>query len=84
MQEQVEVHHDVEQPVHLPCCNVFTFNDPAEHRCPVYDGPACSTCGEPTLFYTVGAPGYGSGRVCKNQHREQLTAHGIFTPEQTR
>lgn len=69
-------------PVWCDQCGCWSYNDP--HTCTVYDGPPCRTCGEPTLFYTVGAPGYGSGRVCRNNHDEHLSRHGIYTPEQTR
>lgn len=65
-------------------CGTFTYND--DHQCPIYDGPVCSTpgCVERTLFYTVGAPGYGSGRVCPNRHYDEATRHGIYTPDQVR
>ena len=63
-------------------CRAYTFN--AEHLCPRYDGPACQVCGEATLGFTIGAPGYGRGRECRNGHVEMLGSHGILTPEQTR
>jgi hypothetical protein len=58
-------------------CEVFDHNE--EHICTVYDGPPCKTCGKPTIFYSVGAPGYGTGRVCKDNHHEELTPHGELT-----
>lgn len=38
------------------------------HLCTVYDGPPCETCGAPTVFVTVAAPGTGSGRTCRVGH----------------
>ncbi len=55
-----------------------------KHTCTVYDGPPCKTCGQPTLAYTVGAPGYGAGRCCKDGHDEKLTPHGILTTADVR
>jgi hypothetical protein len=63
-------------------CGVFTSNDP--HICVTYTGPACTTCGEPTTWYTVGAPGYGQGRVCPLNHHEPHGPHGILTADQVR
>jgi hypothetical protein len=39
-----------------------------KHLCTVYDGPPCKTCGKPTVFVTVAAPGTGCGRVCEDNH----------------
>jgi hypothetical protein len=64
-------------------CQAYTFNGDA-HVCTTYDGPPCVTCGEPTVFYNVGAPGYGAGRMCRHGHDEQITRHGINTPEDVR
>jgi hypothetical protein len=60
-----------------PDCGVYT-SDPA-HACVVYDGPPCVTCGQPTVCYQVGAPGYGTGRACRDGHDEPLNPHGILT-----
>lgn len=51
------------------------------HLCLVYDGPPCTTpgCGLPTVVYTVGAPGYGTGRSCRKNHNEPLSPQGILT-----
>jgi hypothetical protein len=64
-------------------CGVFHSSGPA-HLCVVYDGPPCRTCGEPTVCYQVGAPGYGSGRTCPAGHHEEITPHGILTPGDVR
>jgi hypothetical protein len=63
-------------------CRAWTAND--DHICVVYAGPACVTCGEPTVDATIGAPGYGCVRVCENRHQEMLTRTGIFTEAQVR
>jgi hypothetical protein len=67
---------------HCPHCLLYTSD--ADHVCVTYDGPPCGTCGEPTALFTVGAPGYGTGRTCRNGHGEHLTRAGIYTPEQNR
>jgi hypothetical protein len=64
-------------------CHAWHYNDD-NHVCIQYNGPACSTCGQPTAFYTVGAPGYGTGRFCRDGHYEHLTNHGIYTAEDVR
>lgn len=48
-------------------CGVFTSNEC--HVCVDYD-PAfpCETCGAPTVFVMVAAPGVGQGRSCTNNH----------------
>jgi len=70
--------------VWLDCCNAYTWNDPAEHVCNVFDGAPCGACGEPTAFYTVGAPGVGKGFFCRNNHYEEVVATRILTLEETR
>jgi hypothetical protein len=74
-----DLHHD--QPRYCETCGAWTFND--DHTCPVYDGPPCRTCGEPTLFYTVGAPGIGSGWTCRNNHADPIVAARIMEPWET-
>ena len=48
-------------------CGVTTSNP--DHRCVAYD-PAhpCETCGAPTVFVLIGAPGVGQGYSCRNGH----------------
>jgi hypothetical protein len=43
-----------------------------------YDGPLCRVegCGKPTVVAHIGAPGYGTVRVCEAGHREELTPAG--------
>jgi hypothetical protein len=65
-----------------PDCLLYTSN--ADHVCVTYDGPACGTCGEPTTLFTVDAPGYGTGRTCRNGHGEHLTRDSFYTAEQNR
>lgn len=60
-----------------PDCKVWTYND--DHVCVEYKGLPCKTCGKPTTCYTVGAPGYGQGRVCADGHDEPTTPQGILT-----
>jgi rRNA maturation protein Nop10 len=67
-------------------CGVYTYNGP-DHICVRYDGPPCAVggaCRAPTVVATIGAPGYGTVRVCENGHREELTPCGIYTLEQLR
>lgn len=49
-------------------CGVFHSNGP-DHLCVDYD-PAhpCETCGAPTVFVFIAAPGTGQGRSCSNGH----------------
>ena len=72
-----------DQMIQCASCRVFTSNGP-DHVCVEYAGPACSTCGRPTTHYSVGAPGYGSGRVCASGHDEPLTPLGILTESDVR
>jgi len=67
-----------DEPVQCPDCGCWTYNGP-NHRCTVYDGPPCTICGEPTVFYTVGAPGIGSGYACRAGHQVHLTPHRLLT-----
>ena len=62
-------------------CGVYYFN--AEHTCLVYDGPPCSTCGEPTIHYTYGAPGIGGGDECRRGHRTNDTGR-VLRPWETK
>ena len=39
-----------------------------KHTCTKYEGPPCATCGEPTVFVVVAAPGTGQGWTCKANH----------------
>lgn len=49
------------------CCGVYSANE--EHTCVPYDeSHPCPKCGAPSVFAFVGAPGTGSGWVCKNNH----------------
>jgi hypothetical protein len=64
-------------------CECYTYNGD-RHLCTTYNGPPCMTCGEPTVTATIGAPGYGTVRVCKRNHRQELTPCGILTPEDVR
>lgn len=61
-----------------PNCEVWHYNGD-EHICVKYEGPPCKTCGKPTVFFLVGAPGYGQGRACKDNHVEYIGPHGILT-----
>lgn len=63
-------------------CGVWTFN--ADHVCVRYDGPACQVCGAGTVFYTLGAPGYGAGERCANGHDTAIGPRGILTLEDVR
>ncbi len=65
-----------------PDCLLYTRD--ADHVCVTYDGPACGTCGQPTALFTVDAPGYGTGRTCRNGHGEYLTRDSFYTGEQNR
>jgi hypothetical protein len=60
-----------------PECKVHTSNP--DHVRVEYSGPPCRTCREPTASYQVGAPGFGSGRVCRHGHDEPLSPQGILT-----
>lgn len=62
----------------LDCCGIYTWNDPADHRCPTYDGPACQVCGAGTLTTPVGAPGIGTVTECRRGHRDSNAR--ILTP----
>jgi hypothetical protein len=66
------------------CSECLLYTSDADHACATYDGPACGTCGEPTALFTFDAPGYGTGRTCRNGHGEHLTRESIYTPEQNR
>lgn len=47
-------------------CEVYTSRIES-HICVEYDGPPCKTCGEPTVFVEVAAPGTGRGWSCKGK-----------------
>jgi len=66
-------------------CQVFHYNG-LNHVCLTYDGPECSRtdCTEPTYYWSVGAPGVGSGRTCKAGHREEIIPSRIMTPGEVR
>jgi hypothetical protein len=59
------------------CPDCLLYTSDADHVCVTYDGPPCGTCGEPTALFTVEAPGYGTGRTCRNGHGEHLTRDSI-------
>jgi len=48
-------------------CGVWTSNE--DHACVQYEPEhPCVTCGAPTVFVVIAAPGTGSGRSCENGH----------------
>ena len=71
--------HIDEEPEQCPKCEVYHFNKD-QHICVTYDGPPCITCGNPTTFVWVAAPGYGSGHRCKNNHYHGT--YGLMEPEE--
>lgn len=70
-----------DNPLWCGACGSWSYNDPADHLCTPwnYDAP-CESCGEPTLVSTLGAPGYGTVRVCRAGHRFELTPCGVYEP----
>lgn len=67
-----------------PKCGVFDWNvaNGQPHYCVEYKDRPCVTCGKPTTFVTISAPGYGQGYVCKDNHYDG--SQRMLTPEDVR
>ena len=51
------------------CEKCGTHTNFEDHVCLEWDDKyPCETCGAPTLYVFIGAPGTGQGRECKNGH----------------
>lgn len=67
---------DPTKPAFCATCRTYDWNE--QHICVDYTGQPCAQCGEPTLIAQIGAPGYGTVRVCRAGHEEELTPCGIL------